>query len=416
MTSSNSTVSITQESKLPRRDLLVLPLLSLITIFALAISTELATNWLFPVSQSGLEECFAKEDLSGDARTIPNSVCSERILESRFLAEYRFNSWGFRANTELTQKRPGTYRIVMIGSSIAMGLFVPRELTFAAILPNQLSMQTGRKVEIYNEATGGRFRGGYFPKPGSTLHFDQALSADPDMILWIVTPADVQNLSVDSAIVTRTALPDVALRGTPTYRKATAWSKLTAAVADGSLGRKLRSRWEQTTVSSALKHVLYGSESQGQYIRSYLKNEDDAGFLKTEQSENWQRRLAAFQTYADDFERQARAAGVPLVAVLVPNRAQTAMISVGEWPAGYDPYKLDNELREIIQSHGGTYIDILPDFRAIPNPEQHYFPVDGHPDADGHAMISRLLAKELTSGAVPSLTSVPPQVASAKGR
>jgi hypothetical protein len=378
---------------------------------------ELAASRLFPVSQSGLEKCFAKNDPVGNARAIPNTVCSERIVESRFLAEYRFNNGGFRANTELTQKRPGTYRIVMIGSSMAMGLFVPREMTFAAMLPAELSRQTGRKVEIYNEATGGRFRGGSFPVPDSAQHFGEALSADPDMILWIVTPADIENVSLDGpSVVPQAAGPDVPLPATPT-RKATSWSKLTAAVADGSLGPKLRSRWEQTAASSVLKHLLYGSESQDQYIRSYLKNEDDAGFLKTEPSEKWQRRLAAFQTFAADFERQAKDAGVPLVAVLVPNRAQAAMISMGEWPAGYDPYKLDDELRGIIQSHGGTYIDILPDFRSIPDPERHYFPVDGHPDAGGHAMISSLLAKELTSGAVPALTAAtPPQVASTKGR
>jgi hypothetical protein len=83
------------------------------------------------------------------------------------------------------------------------------------------------------------------------------------------------------------------------------------------------------------------------------------------------------------------------------------MISVGEWPADYDPYKLDEEVRAIIESHGGIYIDILPDFRAVPNPERHYFPVDGHPDAAGHAMIAGMLAKELTSGAVPALKASP---------
>jgi hypothetical protein len=94
--------------------------------------------------------------------------------------------------------------------------------------------------------------------------------------------------------------------------------------------------------------------------------------------------------------------------VLLPNRAQAAMISMGEWPAGYDPYKLDAELRSIVTSHGGIYIDILPDFRAIPNPEQHYLPVDSHPDAGGHAIIAAMLAKELTGGAVPAL-KVPAQ-------
>ena len=138
---------------------------------------------------------------------------------------------------------------------------------------------------------------------------------------------------------------------------------------------------------------------------SYLKNENDAGFLKAEPNPDWQHWFQTFRIDAEDFEKQANAAGVPFVAVLVPNRAQAAMISMGKWPEGYDPYKLDNELRAIIVSHGGTYIDMLPDFRTIPNGEQDYFPVDGHPNPEGHTIISRLLTKELTCGAVPALHS-----------
>ena len=55
---------------------------------------------------------------------------------------------------------------------------------------------------------------------------------------------------------------------------------------------------------------------------------------------------------------------------------------------------------------GGTYVDVLSGFRSIPNPEQNYMPVDGHPTAAGHAMISGVLAQALTSGAAPALSSV----------
>jgi len=102
--------------------------------------------------------------------------------------------------------------------------------------------------------------------------------------------------------------------------------------------------------------------------------------------------------------------------VLVPNRAQAAMISMGEWPVGFDPYRLDHELDSIITSHGGIYNEILPDFRTIPNPERYYYPLDGHLDAGGNAIIAGFLAKEL-SGAVPELRgAVQPQAALEKGR
>jgi len=92
------------------------------------------------------------------------------------------------------------------------------------------------------------------------------------------------------------------------------------------------------------------------------------------------------------------------------------MIAMGQWPDGFDPYKLDDELRAILVSHGGIYIDILSGIRNIPNPEQYYFPVDGHPDAQGHLMFSRLLAKALTSGGVPALKATSQPTAPQQGR
>jgi hypothetical protein len=146
-------------------------------------------------------------------------------------------------------------------------------------------------------------------------------------------------------------------------------------------------------------------------------NDDEAGYLRAEPSGEWKSRLRQFDRDAEEIESQARSAGVPLVAVLVPDRGQAAMISSGEWTAGYDPYKLDNELRSVIESHGGTYVDILPDLRTVPNPAWNYFPADGHPDADGQAMISALLAKALTNGAVPALRGgSTPQVAGTRGQ
>jgi hypothetical protein len=59
--------------------------------------------------------------------------------------------------------------------------------------------------------------------------------------------------------------------------------------------------------------------------------------------------------------------------------------------------------------HGAQFIDVLPDYRGIPGPERDYFPVDGHPDASGQAIIFRFLAKELVNGGVPELKASTPR-------
>ena len=157
-----------------------------------------------------------------------------------------------------------------------------------------------------------------------------------------------------------------------------------------------------TRTSVLLRHFLW--KSQSQYVKSYLMGPDRmSGFLKTKLSPEWELRLKMFDHDAADMEEQATRAGVPFVGVLVPIRAQAAMISMGDWPEGYDPYKLGDEVRTIVASHGGIYVDILPGFRNIPDAAQYFYPVDTHPDPRAHAVFSALIAKALTNGSVPAL-------------
>lgn len=382
--------------QLPPRDWILLPALALLTTLLIAISTELLARWLFPVSQTGLENCFVTNDPSGVASAKPNSVCSERLPEGSFTAEYRFNSRGDREDIGLEAKLPDTFRIVMIGSSFAMGLFIPRDMTFAALLPKELSEKTGRRIELYNEAKGGKFRGGPYPIRDSAATFDEVLSAQPDMILWIITPMDIENSLLESVST------DDATQEATSEDDRTRWGKLRDAIEQGTLCAKLRFRWEQSRSSLALEHYLITSESPRQYAESSLKNDSEAEFLKTKPSPQWQHLLQNFEVQAATFERQARSAGVPLVAVLVPNRAQAAMITSNFLRSGYEPYKLSRELRSIIESRGDMFIDLLPKFTNFPDPEQYYFPVDGHLNIQGHRVIARLLSDELSRGVVPS--------------
>lgn len=173
----------------------------------------------------------------------------------------------------------------------------------------------------------------------------------------------------------------------------------------------------ETRAANVLRYYLY--QSQSLYVKTVQQENAEEGmlFLRSALNIYWQSHLQIADAYFADITARSKAAGVPLVVVLVPNRAQAAMVSMGQWPAGYDPYKLDDELRTLIKRHGGIYVDILPDYRNLPNPEKGYFSVDGHPNGNGHTTISRLLAKELTNGAVPALRAATrSQTASEQGK
>jgi len=408
MTSSNACHLVEKQEVrlLRRRDWIGLPVLSLFTIAFIATSVELIARRVFPTAPADAQCGIVLDPLDGP-RGVPNCIYHEKLPEGPFV-EYRFNSCGHRASMDCGSKPVGTYRIVMMGTSVAEGDAVPLEMTFAALLPNELSQQTGRKVDLYNEGIGG----GFTPR-GVVVHFNEVLTANPDLIFWILTPTDVERSLPDTDPVNPIVNED--------FRKRV-WFRLENEFAAKSFPDAVSGLWqhglngfETTRTGILLQHFLY--ESRSLYVKSSIMRGDSAGYLKTEPSERWQRRLSRFDVYAEEVEARASASGVPVVAVLIPSRAQAAMISMGSWPAGFDPYKLDRALRHIFLSHGGIYIDILPDFRTIPNPEQYYLAVDGHPDSEANAILSRLLAKELTSGAVPTLSAArQPEVTLKKNR
>ena len=367
-----------------RRDWILVPVLSLLTIYLILVSMNMIAQWTFPSLVGAGENCIVFNDPSTGARGIPNTVCREKIPEGE-ITEYRFNSCGHRTDIACGPKTSDAYRIVMIGGSYAMGMRVPKEKTFATLLPAELSLETGRHIELYNEGMPWR------PPNIVALHFDKVLAAKPNLILWIIVPSDIWSPSLP--------LPEPEL---PQNQSAFSNMQLSLVAAMQPTIHELSSQSE-----ILFRHFLY--ESQSQTIASYLAEKSDEPymrkihgpeFLRTEPSDEWRRHLTEFDGDVLETVAKASAVGVPLVAVLLPERAQAAMISSGEWPAGFDPYKLDNELRSMFMLHGGTYIDILPSFRNIPNTERGFFPIDGHPNARGHAMISGLLDKELTGGAL----------------
>lgn len=394
------------EARLPRRDWILLPLLSLMTILLLLGSTE----WIARVKtgnvseQQGVAPCIVSNDLSTGVRFVPNSECRDRIMESGW-TDYKFNSHGHRAGWEYGPKEPGTYRIVMTGSSIAFGFVVDREKSFAALLPGDISARTGRKVELYNESMG--YAGGGTPH-SVLIRSNEILAAKPDAILWVLTPYDLENVSSIGWVRGQTQNAANDAGGTPgphTHFEQTIL-KISSHLGVKSIPEPVL-KWVDETNShlqfqNYLKHFLY--DSQSLYVNASLNGpQEKIGFLNKEWGPLWTDRLHDFDGYAGSLIAKAGDAGIPVIAVFVPDAQLAAIISKGEWPAGDDPFKIGRELGASITSHGGTYIDILPYFQREPNSEDGYFRFNGHPNAIGHAEIAEMIAGEITSGRVPAL-------------
>ena len=378
-----------REPKLKRRDWLLMPILGLFTIIFLAGSVELIARWMFPQLGTGAagEDCMVFNDPSTGTRGIPNCKVMEKIAEGELL-QYRFNNKGFRSDQDFGPKTPGTYRIVMLGSSMTMGMRVPIEKTFASLLPLELSRRTGRKVELFNEAMA------YRAPDVVADHFGEVLNAKPDMVLWTLNYGDLG---------TRAGAGMLPIHDRDSSYVIRAWHRIKQAYAAQSFMDLIQYLFHHTRTSTLLTHYLYSSKSQ--FVKASILKE----IYVSEPTLDQKQRLEQFDRDFARVEAAARAAGVLVVVAPLPDHAQADMILTRDLPPAVDPYRFDEDLRSIVTKDGATYVDILPDLRNKPDLQHGYFNAEGHPNALGHAILTEVFAQALTNGSVPALKQVAQQ-------
>jgi len=102
------------------------------------------------------------------------------------------NSLGYRDVEHAVAKTPGTYRIVVLGNSVAAGLGVDRfDDTFPALLERLLAAR-GQKAEVINLAVSG-----YNPQQQVETLKDRGLRYRPDLVLVAYTLTARQRLDGD---------------------------------------------------------------------------------------------------------------------------------------------------------------------------------------------------------------------------
>ena len=371
-------------------DWVAIPLLGLVTMAIIIGVVGLTAGRMFGASGAGLNNCLQVSDPALGVHGKPNSMCVFSGHETDPV-EYKFNNCGYRMDVDCGPPQPGTYRIVMIGSSVALGQGVPREKSIAALLQQDLSKGAGRKIEVYNESMMCEY-----PQVAAA-RFNEVLAAKPNMVLWVVNPFDIGIVTLDPKL---TVDPDVIATQPPVKAGfAAKWKRWKVAYLQGTAGAMAREAWQKevkkfldSSTGVMLLHCLY--QNQTRYVHSFLQGPDsDAGFLQAELSGPWSKKVKEFNNVVAKIEEQAKAAGVPLVVVLAPARAQAAMLPMGQWPDDFDPYKIGAEVDQAVESRGETYIDILPGFKSIRNAGDFYLPVDGHPTIDGHSLLATFIAK-----------------------
>jgi hypothetical protein len=332
--------------------------------------SEIIARTLFV--KGGHDACWVSYDPRLGTTDRPNCTARIKVFESPWV-EQQFNECGYRTPESCGPKRAETLRVALMGSSTAEGYLIPYKDTFAAKAGEMLSERSGRKVEIQNLAVKG----------SSPLfvcrRIGEALQLKPDLVLWILSPFDLEHDIPADLLSRRDDLEPIAQAEAPkaTVNSAT-W---------------LQREAEDSRTLFAAQHFAF--QNHDLYIKLYLMRGEGAGFLMKPLSPGWLRRMVDLEVLLADMAEKARREDVPFAVAVGPQRAQAALASMQVRPPNIDPYIFEETIKEIAIRHAVTFVPVLSEFAALKNPEALYYPVDGHLSGEGQTILTRAVIRGL---------------------
>ena len=354
---------------LPLRDLILIPLISLITILVMLLAAETVSRFLFV--ESGAETCSLPG--GGLMGMKPNCVSHRKAAEGPNV-ESAYNDCGYRSPDPCRPRPPDKIRIALMGASSAQGFKVPYPDTFAARSTAWLNAHCPRKVEFQNMGIAGASLLDVYRR------MDEALAMQPDLIVLVLGPYDLK-ARLDRRQIARRDEP-MPMTATPVAPPSETHKSLIARLSDMAADSR---------ALVAAQHFLF--EDRRTFVRLYMLHGEDADFLRSPLSSAWEDRLADVDTLLGGMAERAHARGVPMMLVLAPMRIQAALLS-GDTPNA-DPFAIGERLRAIAERHGVLFVDPLRRFAAEKSPERMFYPVDGHMDAAGSAVFADALSHRL---------------------
>jgi hypothetical protein len=361
------------DTSLPRRDFLIIPLLVLLTLVVLAGLGEFAARQLFV--ESGSETCSAVGP--GNVGMMrPNCTSWRKAAEGPETVN-AYNDCGYRTAEPCGTRAPGSLRVALMGASTAQGMKVQYPDTFAARLSQALSRACHRSVEFQN--MGG---------PGAGLldiyrRLGEALALRPDVIMVVMTPYEMK-AAIDPGALAQRDMPPVTAAAAPPSSPPPPKSWV-ARLSDLAFNSR---------ILVVAQHFLF--QDRATFVRLFMLHGDDAGYLRVPFTASWEQRLRDFDTLLGAMAARSKAAGVPMMLVLGPQRIQAALLDRAVLPPNVDPLEIGRRIAAIAARHGVAFQDTLAGFADVHDPDAMFYAVDGHMDAAGHAVFARSALDRLT--------------------
>jgi hypothetical protein len=358
------------DTSLPRRDVLIIPLLVLLTLTVLAGLGEFAARQLFV--ESGAETCSAVR-LGKVGVMRPNCISRRKAAEGPETVN-TYNDCGYRTPEPCGTRAPGSLRVALMGASTAQGMKVQYPDTFAARLSQALSRACHRPVEFQNMGV-----------PGAGLldiyhRLDEAVALHPDLIMVALTPFEMK-AAIDPGQLARRDAPPATAAADPLPRP----KSLVAGVSELAFNSR---------ILVVAQHFLF--QDRATFVRLFLLHGEDADYLRVPYRAGWEQRMRDFDTLLGDMAARSNTAGVPIMLVLGPQRIQASLLDHAVLPPNVDPFEIGRRLAAIAARHEVVFQDTLEGFAQVSDPDALFYAVDGHLDAGGHAVFARSVLDRLT--------------------
>ena len=357
-----------------KRDFLLLPLIAIGTMLILIVPAEWAFRTVYPAKLE--DRCIAASSRGRYAHGIPNCTSYLKVSEGP-LATVHYNACGYRTPDGCGPKPADSLRVAVVGSSTGAGYAVPYAETMAARTSRALRALCRRPVEFQNLGVPGE------QSRALVGRSKEAMGLDPDALVVVISPFDFE-LTADMK----------ADNDAERSAKTSPVRRLKAAVSSSRM---------------LYMGTYFVLRDDGSYLPIYLHSGINADFMRAPMPKRWQTAVGAFEKAFGRVALLARAQGVPLTLMFVPQRAEAAMVSSGVPQPGFDPLQLPAMLRAIAAKHGATFANMLPEIAPQTPSGSIFYAVNGHINGRGHALASAALLRQMTApGPFMDKCSAPP--------
>jgi hypothetical protein len=352
--------------KLPKRDVIVLPLLALLTVVILGAGAELFARVYWPEQEA--DDCMIRDPIVG-SHAKPNCTALTKAAEGIW-SEDRWNDCGYRALGSCVNRTDGSARIVAVGSSTGWGYLVPLEDTWFARAASTLHARCGREFDF-------QALGGIANLYQNMARLPQILQLHPDAVVMILSPFDIAGSNGHAF--------DPTLIGQPREHVERAGSHSIRAQIQAFVGA--------SRAVLVAQHYLY--QNVDFYVSGYLASGEKADYLRQPFTPVWQGRLAFVDKALEYFAAQLRSNDIPLIVVLAPQEAQAELAAGLPHPADVDPFAIGNAMARMAARDGFLFADATTAYSKASALQDMFLSVNGHFSSAGHAILADVAAATL---------------------